>query len=240
MNDKLTPGQLRDLADILSLWCENGRLDIAVRDEAARREGEQKLEPFTPNKGCKTYDRCRRDAFCADALHCASLSEGLGSAATFTLEVGREYARRDGTGPVKIVADDKDVWPMYGDDGQLYTRDGFFRTHHNIDPRDLVALWQAEAQAPQTGADDLLVKRVRWLAAQYPDCGLAADRIEAWRDRAAGLDAKNMALAAENDALKARVARLEEAFRNVKSAIRNSEPMRAGLYIDAALAGDAQ
>jgi hypothetical protein len=81
--------------------------------------------------------------------HCPRLNS-----APFRLEVGKSYARRDGTGPVKIVADDRDVWPLHGDDGHHYTRDGFFRTRYYIDPRDLVALWQAEAQAPEPNIAD--------------------------------------------------------------------------------------
>ncbi len=73
----------------------------------------------------------------------------------FRLEVGREYARRDGTGPVRIVSENRDfIWPMRGDNGAYYTENGCFFSPNDTHPRDLVALWQAEAQAPEPSIAD--------------------------------------------------------------------------------------
>jgi hypothetical protein len=82
--------------------------------------------------------------------HCPRLNS-----APFRLEVGKSYARRDGTGPVKIVEyDGKNT--LFRDNGGFdYLPDGrlamTFKQEH---PRDLVALWQAEAQAPEPNIAD--------------------------------------------------------------------------------------
>ncbi len=156
--------------------------------------------------------------------------------ATFRLEVGKEYVRRDGTGPVKIVS--KGTVFFSDDTTRLYYENSSY-TKINEDPRDLVALWQAEAQAPQTDkapwdlpkgkyvkpqtdADDL-VHRLRDVARDYRSgrvdhtCSDAADRIEALKARVT--DAEHMcAIAtadyanekARADKAEARAAKLDE------------------------------
>ena len=159
MTDRLTPGMRADVLELMMAYrdisdgCVIGRVS-ELREEAARREAEQK--PFTPNKGCKTYDRCRRDGFCDDAAHCASLSEGPGSAAA---------PKRQGP----------QAWGPYETLEEIAAK-------HGIDAAPAAALdhWKGStldaACKPAPAADDL----VAFLRGRYQQhCTLAADRIEA-------------------------------------------------------------
>jgi|GEM_PF-4919044 len=179
--DKLTPGQLRDLAD--TLFAESAQMlsaaDIikyqmaeTLRDEAARREAAAKTELVqTIQVG---------EVVAPPARICGTIGEreGLGSAAAeykqilddfrkgekppfppappapFRLEVGKSYARRDGLKPVQIVSVDKDPRSLYPFNslGDCYTADGLWLAG-NVCGKDLVALWQAEEKAQQTDAE---------------------------------------------------------------------------------------
>jgi hypothetical protein len=183
--DKLTPTQLRDLANIASFTTpHDGRDDVRVapfallalwlREEAARREAEAKELGQT---NARAADAPRDAAVCNPVGE----REGLGSAAAsvdghstdaeiaevadslraslaapFRLEVGKSYARRDGTGPVKIVKISEGlIFSARGDDYEHYTPSGKHPYHPTSpNPRDLVALWQAEAQAPEPSIAD--------------------------------------------------------------------------------------
>jgi len=145
----------------------------------------------------------------------------------FRLEVGKSYARRDGTGPVKILSYYEGLaYPFYDTCGFTYKRDGGVGRNLPNHPHDLVALWQAEAQAPQTDADDLVQRCNEWLTRLTKDMrvidannllALCVVRIEMQADKIEGLDSdlsfaheRLREVAAERDALKAR---LDEALK---------------------------
>ncbi len=295
--DKLTPGQLRDIADTIMLAREDvlsgadivrHQMATSLREEAARREAEAKelgqtnaraadaprdaavCNPTGEREGLGSaaadYQRIIDDFRKSPDSVVAELSAQLAKlienrrgrvgaptddAAPFRLEVGREYARRDGTGPVKIVHEGDVAWPMRSASGVNYTRDGLVPGSRKRDPGDLVALWQAEAQAPQTDADDLLAELGRlhkfFVGKNAPKDAAAvkgaADRIEAqartikaFELEHGGRALSRAQLRAERDALKARVVHMRSAFGYIRSWIVDDDHLVK--IIDEALAGD--
>jgi hypothetical protein len=244
-----------------------GQLDD---EEAARREGEQKPEPCAFDTGEHHCKRCRRSVVTSRHKECER--EGLGSAAAstkwngsfwenergemakpddakpapFRLEVGKSYARRDGTGPVKIVADRGDaIWPMTDDSGNSYQSDGSIEHRGKGDPRDLVALWQAGAQAPQTDAEELHSRKcaaLNYLGAAC-DCGgvdlpvSLTDRIEALRKAKKAWRAGAEQYKAERDALKAQLGGQNEI--TVKQAVQLAAEQRRVARLEDALRKNA-
>lgn len=229
MSDKLTPGMLRDLADLneghierigthgYSNWAES------LRDEAARREAEQKPRVYTAYKMGEQYPPDPSGLPSA-----VNLPEGLDSAdAPLKLEAGKYYRTRDGrkVGPMAYSERPKKIsWPYTAkiDDIDHYWRaDGSWHPQREEDRLDLISEWVEDKPAP--AADDL-VQRLRGLFSLSLEarCVLeqAADRIEA---QAREIDrllnamttmtavsvASEGGLRAERDTLKARVAELE-------------------------------
>lgn len=72
------------------------------------------------------------------------------------IEVGGVYKSRNGD-RVEIVQDDLlDSWPMHGDNGQFYERDGTWGSSES--GHDLIALWDDNLTCEQTRPVTLLTE----------------------------------------------------------------------------------
>jgi hypothetical protein len=201
--DKLTPGMLRDAAEFIRVFSGFPVEEqvAALLEEAARREGGQKPE----NDG-HTFDAvCKKCGF----THAGSTErEGLGSAAKQRVENQDEIASLliFDWGTDKLPDEAAKPWIVIDQDFYVLV------------PADLLSKFrasarQAEAQAPQTDAED-----------------------EYRKGYAAGVEI----FKAERDALKARVARLEDALRRIRDGNSSGHYTEAGMRLiaEAALAGD--
>jgi len=179
-NMKLTPTQMLQVLHEVG-YCYGHNMALMSR-----------FKHFQEEAACSTAESINWDDIAERRLGQKPGRVGQGSAVPFRLEVSKSYARRDGTGPVSIVSKGGGFFNDVEND--VYYEDGRYTAPKlPADPRDLVALWQAEAQAPQTDADEYGAN-MRVLGERFGQNLVAP-------------------LVVERDALKARVAELENALK---------------------------